>query len=161
MISTRRVEIIVLVVVALILVFFASFSFIQNYQQQAQPIPLLSSFEVESITISNVSGFVYVASTNAEQVQGFQNVTSFGNCNGRGSCIGMIFVFSGDQNLCFWMHNTKIPLEQVWIAGNGTVVAVYQAQPESDASVCHLASFVLETSPTMKIAVGDRLTQQS
>ncbi|MHB8567294.1 MAG: DUF192 domain-containing protein [Nitrososphaerales archaeon] len=126
---------------------------------------LLSSFQVESVKIigiSNYNGLVYVASTSEEQVQGFQNATQFGSCNGHANatsqCIGMIFIFQGEQILCFWMHNTIMPLEQVWVSSNGTVVAVYEAQPENNNSICHVATYVLETSPGMKVSVGDRLT---
>jgi uncharacterized membrane protein (UPF0127 family) len=139
----------------------------------------LSGFQVESLRIvtadnSTVSaGLVYIASTDSQQAQGFMNETSFGTCNGlaegsngtgNGSgsqCIGMIFVFSEQQDLCFWMHDTPLPLQQDWVGANGTVVYVYQAQPEDDSSVCHDAEFVLETSPSNPIVVGDHMLQGS
>src|SRR5487761_1783479 len=52
------------------------------------PAVSLSTFEVEVIEIINqangstTNGLAYVASTNAEQVQGFQNAQTLGNCNG-------------------------------------------------------------------------------
>jgi uncharacterized membrane protein (UPF0127 family) len=102
---------------------------------------------------------VYVASTHSEQVQGFQNVQSFGNCNGNAtattSCIGMIFVLSSVQSLCFWMHNTEIPLQQVWISSSSIVVHTYQAVPYSNSEVCNVAQFVLETFPSAQISPGD------
>jgi uncharacterized membrane protein (UPF0127 family) len=129
----------------------------------------LSGFKVESLRIiaenksTVVSGFVYVANISAEQIQGFQNVTNFGNCDGFASssseCIGMIFVFSGNQNQCFWMHNTILPLQQDWIQGNGTVSEIYEAHPETDYTVCYPATFVLETSPNETISVGDTVVQ--
>ena len=135
------------------------------------PAVSLSTFEVEVIEIINqangstTNGLAYVASTNAEQVQGFQNAQTFGNCNGLSrntstSCLGMIFVTKSTQNLCFWMHDTPLPLQQVWILSNGTVAFIYQAQPESLKTVCQTAMYVLETNPSISISVGDRIILQ-
>ncbi len=42
---------------------------------------------------------------------------------------GMLFVFSGAELHSFWMKNTLIPLDIVWIDDNFTVVQVVNAQP--------------------------------
>ncbi len=127
----------------------------------------LSSFPVKSLCVVNpqnagvISGFVYVASTHSEQVQGFQDVQSFGNCNGNATesepCIGMIFATSSAQNLCFWMHNTLIPLQQVWVSSSSIVVDIHEATPNSNSEVCHSAQFVFETFPSAQISIGDRV----
>jgi len=127
---------------------------------------LLSGFSIACIRILNKSnnstildGLVYVAEGGQEQTQGFQNVASFGDCNGFAmgglTCDGMIFNFSSSQELCFWMHNTLIPLQQDWITQNGTIVSVYQAMPQNDSSVCHYAKYVLETAPNVPISLGN------
>ncbi len=132
----------------------------------------LSNFSVGRIQIiyeSNGSistGLVYIASTKAEQVQGFQNATSFGSCNGFSknestSCLGMIFVTTSTQDLCFWMHDTPLPLQQVWISSNGTVTYTYEAQPESLNTICHNAIDVLETGPSIPISIGDKIVFQA
>lgn len=125
---------------------------------------LLSNFNVTCLEIksengsSPLDGVVYVANSVAQQEQGFMNVTSFGSCNGAATsakpCIGMIFNFSSSQSLCFWMHDTEIPLEQVWLAANGTVTYVYQAQAENNTSVCYYGKYVLETLPQEPVNVG-------
>jgi uncharacterized membrane protein (UPF0127 family) len=131
----------------------------------------LSTFAVHGIEIVNhtngsvTHGLVYFASTTPEQIQGFQNVQSFGNCNGLSKnestqCLGMIFVTTSTQDLCFWMHNTPLPLQQVWISSNGTVLYIYQAQPESLKNVCQSAVDVLETSPSTPISLGDKIVLQ-
>jgi len=135
-------------------------------QTRSKELDLLSNFSVACIQIVNrsndstiLNGLVYVAESGTQQAQGFQNVTSFENCNGFAtsgpSCDGMIFNFSSSQELCFWMYNTLIPLQQDWIAENGTVVSVYQAKPENDSSVCYFAKYVLETGPSVPVSVGD------
>jgi len=131
----------------------------------------LSGLGVECVIITNPSdhstvlkGFAYVAVTPDQQNQGFQNVTNFGNCNGFASngnrCIGMIFSFAEFGIHCFWMHNTMIPLEQVWISQNGTVTSIYKASPESDNSVCQEGQYVLETNSSSPLIVGDEVAQQ-
>jgi len=135
-----------------------------------QRIAALSGFAVESLLIETpggspvVSGPVYVASTPSQLEQGFQNIASFGDCNGfsenlSARCVGMIFVTASSQDLCFWMHDTPMPLQQVWISTNGTVLFTYQAQPLNDGSVCHSGQFVLETDPGEQIVAGDRVYQ--
>lgn len=157
-------SIIVILVVAAIVVYLT-----QYLPYDTSPMAL-SGFPVEEITITNptngsvVNGLVYVANTTQEQVQGFQNATSFGDCNGFSKihsmqCIGMIFVTPNTSSLCFWMHNTPLPLRQAWISSGGVVTYIYQAQPESDKSVCQNAQDVLETSPSSPIlVVGDQVS---
>lgn len=51
---------------------------------------------------------------------------------------GMIFVFSGDAQIAFWMKNTLVPLDMIFVAADGTVrrvfanVPVLNPQPEDD-----------------------------
>jgi uncharacterized membrane protein (UPF0127 family) len=139
------------------------------YVSTQQKLSSLSGFGVEHIEIdsansnSTIDGYVYVAATSSEQTQGFMGITSFGTCNGfaanESECIGMIFPVSSTQQICLWMHDTPIPLLQVWISQNGTVTTLYQAQPESDKSVCYAGMYVLETKPDLQITIGSRLTQ--
>ncbi len=155
-----------IVAIVLVLIAVAGVVYFVQSQQGANP---LSSFKVEKVQISSpsknstTSGFAYLAESASEQTQGFQGVTSFGDCNGvatnASECIGMMFVFQATQDACFWMHDTILALQQVWIAGNGTVTAIFQAQPENDSTVCHSAAYVLETSPEMQISVGDVVRQ--
>ncbi len=139
-----------------------AYVFYEEYGGDSNP---LSGFSVENLRLANssnltlITGLVYLAITPSQQAQGFQGVSSFGNCNAfatnSGECLGMIFVFSGEQNLCFWMLNTNIPLQQAWISSNGTIDSIYQAQPENQASVCHNAEYVLEASPQIALSLGD------
>ncbi len=38
---------------------------------------------------------------------------------------GMIFVFSSDQPRGFWMKNTRIPLDIIFVRSDGTVVSIH------------------------------------
>jgi uncharacterized membrane protein (UPF0127 family) len=172
------ISLVPLIVLVALVILISLAAFFYYEESQASPSAPLSSFQVDRITISNVTsggssssnsevrGLVYVASTSAQQIQGFQNVTSFGNCNGSSrnsstQCIGMIFVMSSTQNLCFWMHNTPLPLQQVWISSSYKVVYIYQAHPESDNNVCQNGMDVLETYPNATISLGEVITLSS
>ena len=43
---------------------------------------------------------------------------------------GMLFVYDAPQNMSFWMKNTHIPLDIIFIDANGTVLNVEEADVE-------------------------------
>jgi len=46
---------------------------------------------------------------------------------------GMLFDFQHDQPVAFWMHNTYIPLDMIFIRGDGRIARIAEnAKPESD-----------------------------
>jgi uncharacterized membrane protein (UPF0127 family) len=49
---------------------------------------------------------------------------------------GMLFVFDGDANRYFWMENTLIPLDMIYISSDGQVVGVREnAVPGSTVNI--------------------------
>jgi uncharacterized membrane protein (UPF0127 family) len=73
----------------------------------------------------------------------------------------MLFVFPSNSSECFWMEDTPEPLTQVWIS-NGTITNVYNATPESTASVCAYGNWVLElySRLPLNLSIGGRATVQ-
>jgi uncharacterized protein len=78
---------------------------------------------------------------------------------------GMLFDFQHDQEVSFWMHNTYIPLDMLFIGGNGRIMHIVEnAKPMSDALIPsrYPVRFVLEviagTADKLGIAVGDKVT---
>jgi uncharacterized protein len=78
---------------------------------------------------------------------------------------GMLFDFHDDQPVQFWMHNTYISLDMIFIAGDGRVVRVAEnAKPMSDELIPsgRPVRAVLEviggTARKFGIAAGDRVT---
>lgn len=62
---------------------------------------------------------------------------------------GMLFVYDGEQELSFWMKNTLISLDMIFIDGGGEVVGVvHEAEPETETSrsVGEPARYVLEVN---------------
>jgi uncharacterized membrane protein (UPF0127 family) len=48
---------------------------------------------------------------------------------------GMLFVFSDEQPRSFWMRNTLIPLDIVYLDKNGKVVSISQMKPLDETGV--------------------------
>lgn len=62
---------------------------------------------------------------------------------------GMVFLFERPQQLAFWMHNTNIPLDMIFIRDDMTVLGVVEnAEPRTDDSrqVQGLSQYVLEVN---------------
>ncbi|MFZ1151335.1 MAG: DUF192 domain-containing protein [Xanthobacteraceae bacterium] len=78
---------------------------------------------------------------------------------------GMLFDFHEEQPVQFWMHNTYISLDMIFIAGDGRVVRVAEnAKPMSDElipsgrPVRAVLEVIAGTARKFGIAAGDRVT---
>ncbi len=49
---------------------------------------------------------------------------------------GMLFVFDNLAPRCFWMKNTLLPLSIAYIADDGSIVDVFDMQPQTEQSHC-------------------------
>jgi uncharacterized membrane protein (UPF0127 family) len=76
---------------------------------------------------------------------------------------GMLFVFEATRQVSFWMKNTPMPLDLVFIGEDGRVVDILPGEPFSTAPIGpgEPVRFVLElkagTAQKAGIADGDRL----
>lgn len=147
------------IIAAIAIVLLCAFVVVYYWQVVATIPPngasLNREFEVTQISITQQNAtsdyYAYLALNQSQQQLGYMNQTSLGNCNGHSPCIGMLFLFSGENTYCFWMKNTEIPLEQIWFNTN-TETHVYTGQPYSTATACYPGFAVLETSPGFAIA---------
>jgi uncharacterized membrane protein (UPF0127 family) len=78
---------------------------------------------------------------------------------------GMLFDFQVEQPVQFWMHNTYISLDMIFIASDGRIVRVAQdAKPMSDdlipsgRPVRAVLEVIAGTARKFGIAAGDRVT---
>ena len=78
---------------------------------------------------------------------------------------GMLFDFEIDQPVSFWMHNTYIPLDMIFIRGDGRILRIAEdAKPMSDdlipsgGPVRAVLEVIAGTTRDLGIAPGDRVT---
>jgi uncharacterized membrane protein (UPF0127 family) len=76
---------------------------------------------------------------------------------------GMLFVFDKPGEVAFWMKNTPMPLDIVFIGPDGRINAIRRGEPESEAVIApgRMVSFVLELKAGIAakdgLKDGDRL----
>jgi uncharacterized membrane protein (UPF0127 family) len=76
---------------------------------------------------------------------------------------GMLFVFDQETPQAFWMKNTKIPLDMLFIDRNGKLVALHQSVPPCTADPCPVypskapALYVLELNGGVTDKLGVKL----
>ena len=76
---------------------------------------------------------------------------------------GMIFVFSAERNLTFWMKNTLIPLDIVYLDQAGRVVSVKHMKPldetgvPSDGPAMYAIELNAGTAARVGVKAGDTL----
>lgn len=66
-----------------------------------------------------------VARSEEEKAQGLMHRRSLGERR------GMIFVYKADERLSFWMKNTLIPLDLVFLSRDGEVLQIEALKPHS------------------------------
>lgn len=81
---------------------------------------------------------------------------------------GMLFIFDGEGERYFWMKNTPLPLDIIYIGSSGTIVSIAaDTVPYSEKSIPSgaPAQFVLElnagTAAKLGISVGDTVSSPS
>ncbi len=101
---------------------------------------------------------VWIAATEPRRNQGLMYVKSLPAAG------GMLFLFDAPQVASFWMKNTLIPLDLLFIAPNGRIIRIAEnAVPLSEATIesMGVVTGVLEvaggTSRRLGIRAGDRV----
>jgi len=77
---------------------------------------------------------------------------------------GMLFDFKEEREVAFWMRNTFIPLDMIFIAADGTIMNIYEnARPQDETAIPSLfpVRFVLEIpggrSAEIGLKAGDKM----
>lgn len=95
---------------------------------------------------------VTCARTEEERIKGLQGVTELKDDE------GMLFFFEEPQTVGFWMKDTKIPLDIIFINEDFEVISVYQGEPENEnIAEEDNVKFVLEVNQGSGIEEGDEL----
>ena len=71
---------------------------------------------------------------------------------------GMIFIFDPPQDVGFWMKDTKIPLDIIFINDDEEVVKVAEGKPNDETLIeASDIAYVLEVNTNSGINVGDEI----
>jgi len=127
---------------------------------KADLFPALERTELQAITASGTHGFkAWVAADDTTRAQGLMYVRELPPDQ------GMLFVFEEPQYAGFWMKNTYLSLDLIFIAPDGTVVNIApDAKPlsldpiESAAPVKYVLELVAGTAARIGLKAGDRIT---
>lgn len=104
------------------------------------------------IKIGNKEYEVLVAETEEEKTKGLQDVEELDDDE------GMLFVYNEPQQVVFWMQDTTIPLDIIFINDDFGVISVQKGVPLSeDLLIEDNVLYVLEVSQNSGIQVGDIL----
>ena len=125
----------------------------------ARPAIAAEFQQIEIVTKAGVLPFtVEIAKTDQERATGLMHRKEL--AEGK----GMLFDFRPDQNVTMWMKNTLIPLDMIFIAGDGRIIRIAEnTEPLSEKIIPSggLARGVLEviggTARKLGIRPGDRV----
>ncbi len=153
-------------VVIFIIAFFMSFSYISGHIQKpsVDGQMLIAPEHNVSLKITSNDGsihnfYVEMALTPEEHARGLMNRTSVP------ADAGMLFDFGDTEVRRFWMENTLIPLDMVFIDQNGKIIDIHEnATPLSRDTITSSGPcrYVLEVNGGIcrsdNICIGDKVT---
>ena len=120
-----------------------------------------NSGEISQVCIKEHCFSVELAKTSAEQTKGLSNRTFLDQNS------GMIFIFPKVDIYSFWMKDTLIPLDMIWIKDNKIVFIGRNALPciEANCSIFNknaVANYVLEINGNLSskynFNIGDNVS---
>lgn len=107
---------------------------------------------MEIIEIGGKQYKVELAETEAEKEEGLQGIKNLPDDQ------GMLFVYDKPQTVGFWMKDTLIPLDIIFIDEDQEVISIYQGKPEDKTIVEEdNVKYVLEVNQNSGIEEGDEL----
>ena len=108
--------------------------------------------EKVEISINDEDYDVLVFRTEEEKEIGLQNVESMDDDEGG------IFVYDEPQHVDFWMKDTSIPLDIIFVDENNTVISVKQGEPNSEEYISEdNVKYVIELNANSGIKSGDKV----
>ena len=121
------------------------------------PVKVVQNSPKPQVCVNERCYEVQIAKTPTELERGLMNRVKLGS----GS--GMLFIFSGEDRVSFWMKNTLIPLDIVWIDNNYRVVFIKHNAEPCGAAACPTidpgvdARYVLEVNAGEADRVGAKV----
>jgi uncharacterized membrane protein (UPF0127 family) len=131
------------IIILIVIIVIIAFSF---FRKTTNP-----SLETTKIVLKNHEYQIEIARTSSQKATGLSNRESLcSNC-------GMIFLFSKDGSLPFWMKDTLIPLDMIWINSNGQITDIITATDIKSLKILQNtqpAKYVLELNANEAQKIG-------
>ena len=128
-------------------------------------ISTTSTSEQDKVCFRNSCIEVELARTPEQITTGLMNRASLAETK------GMLFIFENNGNHMFWMKNTLIPLDMIWLDQDGTVIYIEHSVEPCKTQTCptygpgFASKYVLETNAGYvlknNIKVGDKALIQT
>lgn len=110
---------------------------------------------MKQLKIGDKSYLVHISYTQQEKNQGLQQATKLDDNE------GMLFVYDEPQDVSFWMKNTIIPLDIIFINEDEEVISVKQGTPMSEEPITESnVQYVLEVNQNSGVQEGDELEME-
>lgn len=104
------------------------------------------------VRIANKEYLVQTAQTDEEKEKGLQNVSDLPQDK------GMLFIYDEPDEVSFWMKDTQIPLDVIFIDEELNVISVHQGVPMTETPMSeNNVAYVLEVNPNSGVKSGDEL----
>jgi uncharacterized protein len=151
----KRPIILTIVAIAIVVLAIGALIFVTQWKGQSHG-PLVNLIAGNG-TVLRMD--VEVADTQGEWEHGLMNRTSLPED------AGMLFIFRNDEPRYFWMDNTLIPLDMLFIANNLTIIDIHENATPMSRDVIGSSGpcrYVLEVNGGLcaadDIDIGDRVT---
>ena len=108
--------------------------------------------ETKTIEIHNEKYQVKIAESEADKIKGLQGVKQLPENE------GMLFIYDEPQTVGFWMKDTEIPLDIIFINDDCEVLSIYKGQPNNEnIAEEDNVKYVLELNQNSGVKIGDEL----
>ncbi len=113
-------------------------------------LPLISP----TITFGDTEFSTEIASTPDERATGLMNHESLGENE------SMLFVYGEEDDRSFWMKNTTIPLDIIFLDSDLEVINIEAADPEPNTSDENLASYTSERPAQYVLEINQNRSEE-
>ena len=147
-----KMLLVLLIIVVILGCVFCFFYF--NGRAKVVSAPSVKQSTISSVCMEGSCFQVELAETEAQRDQGLMNRKELAEDR------GMLFIFDNNGLYPFWMKDTLIPLDMIWIDGNNKVVFITQNVQPCKSLICPsvfptaLARYVLEVNAGISKKIG-------